>query len=152
MIFSIILRKPKAVVPRRRREAFAENHKLERAIESRPNSRMAGDAAVAEFGFFRNKCRAGLKEAHTPSAMEAYKKRTHEVVDRFLRRELSFPECIAALDAALMKLLRKLDTEELPALRAVMLASNARIMKEMERRERKRIKQRERRQAKLKKT
>jgi hypothetical protein len=84
--------------------------------------------------------------------MEAYKKRTQEVVDLFRRRELSFPECIAALDAALTKLMRTLDAEELPALRAVMLATNARIMKEMERRERKRIKQRERRQAKLKKT
>ena len=84
--------------------------------------------------------------------MEAYKKRTQEVVDLFRRRELSFPESIAALDAALTKLMRKLDAEELPALRAVMLATNARIMKEMERREHKRIKQRERRQAKLKKT
>jgi hypothetical protein len=84
--------------------------------------------------------------------MEAYKKRTQELVDLFRRRELSFPECIAALDAALMKLLRKLDAEELPALRAVMLANNTRIMKEMERRERKRMDQRERRQSKLKKT
>jgi hypothetical protein len=33
--------------------------------------------------------------------MEVYKRETQEVIKRFLARRLSFPECIAALDAAL---------------------------------------------------
>jgi len=66
--------------------------------------------------------------------MEVYKSETREVLDRFLGRRLSFPDCIAALDAALAGLLPRLRPEELPALRELMLANNAIVMKEMERR------------------
>ena len=66
--------------------------------------------------------------------MKAYKSETKQVVNRFLRRQLSFPKCIAALDAALAKLIPRLRPEDLDALRAVMLANNERVMKEMERR------------------
>lgn len=66
--------------------------------------------------------------------MEVYKSETKEVLNRFLGRRLSFPDCIAALDAALAGLLPRLRPEELPALRELMLANNAIVMKEMERR------------------
>src|SRR5450631_374502 len=66
--------------------------------------------------------------------MEVYKSETKEVLSRFLGRRLSFPDCIAALDAALAGLLPRLRPEELPALRELMLANNAVVMKEMERR------------------
>jgi hypothetical protein len=66
--------------------------------------------------------------------MEVYKSETKEVLSRFLGRRLSFPDCIAALDAALAGLLPRLRSEELPALRELMLANNAIVMKEMERR------------------
>ena len=66
--------------------------------------------------------------------MEVYKSETREVLDRLLGRRLSFPDCIAALDAALAGLLPRLRPEELPALRELMLANNAIVMKEMERR------------------
>jgi hypothetical protein len=66
--------------------------------------------------------------------MEVYKSETREVLDRFLARRLSFPDCIAALDAALAGLLPRLRPKELPALRELMLANNAIVMKEMERR------------------
>ena len=66
--------------------------------------------------------------------MEVYKAETREVLHRFLGHRLRFPDCIAALDAALAGLIPKLTPEQLPELRAVMLANNARIMKEMERR------------------
>src|ERR1700693_1498820 len=66
--------------------------------------------------------------------MEVYKSETKEVLSRFLGRRLSFPDCIAALDAALAGLLPRLRPEELPALRELMLANNAIVMKEMERR------------------
>jgi hypothetical protein len=58
---------------------------------------------------------------------------TQEVVRRFLCRQLTFPECIAALDAALAGFIPLMLPEELPALRAVMLANNETVMKEMER-------------------
>jgi hypothetical protein len=66
--------------------------------------------------------------------MEVYKSETTEVLSRFLGRRLSFPACIAALDAALAGLLPRLRADELPALRELMLANNAIVMKEMERR------------------
>jgi hypothetical protein len=68
--------------------------------------------------------------------MEVYKRETQEIVHRFLGHRLTFPDCIAALDAALAGLVPKLKPEQLPELRAVMLANNARVMKEMEKRER----------------
>jgi hypothetical protein len=33
--------------------------------------------------------------------MEVYKHQTEEIIRRFLKGRISFPECIAALDAAL---------------------------------------------------
>jgi hypothetical protein len=72
--------------------------------------------------------------------MEVYKSETREVLDRFLARRLNFPSCIAALDAALAGLLPRLRPDELPALRELMLANNEIVMKEMERRGRKRAK------------
>ena len=66
--------------------------------------------------------------------MEVYKRETQEVIRRFLARRLSFPQCIATLDAALAGLVPRLAGEELMNLRAVMLANNEIVMKEMERR------------------
>jgi hypothetical protein len=66
--------------------------------------------------------------------MEVYKSETKEVLSRFLGRRLSFPDCIAALDSALAGLLPRLRSDELPVLRELMLANNAIVMKEMERR------------------
>ena len=66
--------------------------------------------------------------------MEVYKSETREVLSRFLSRRITFPGCIAALDAALAGLLPRLRPEELPALRELMLANNEVVMKEMQRR------------------
>ena len=78
--------------------------------------------------------------------MEVYKSETKEVLNRFLHRRLKFPQCIAALDAALAGLIPDLRHEQLDELRAVMLANNEIVMKEMERRsaivEKQRIKRR----------
>jgi hypothetical protein len=56
----------------------------------------------------------------------------------FLRYQLSFANCISALDAALARLIPRLDQGQYPAqmiaLRAVMLANNEIVMEEMERR------------------
>jgi hypothetical protein len=54
-------------------------------------------------------------------------------VERFLRRDLSLQECIAALDAALVDFIPRLTGEQLVRLRVVMLANNEIVMKEMER-------------------
>jgi hypothetical protein len=64
--------------------------------------------------------------------MEVYKRETQQVIRRFLAHRLSFPECIAALDAALAGLVPRLTGEELPELRAVMLANNEIVTNEME--------------------
>ena len=66
--------------------------------------------------------------------MEVYESKTRKVVERFLRHELSFHDCIAALDAALADLIPRLNGEQLFRLRIVMLANNEIVMKEMERR------------------
>jgi len=66
--------------------------------------------------------------------MEAYKRETRRVIYRFIRRQLSFTNCIAALDAALARVIPRLRPDDLDALRAVMLANNEKVMKEMERR------------------
>ncbi len=66
--------------------------------------------------------------------MEVYKRETQEVIKRFLTHRLSFPECIAALDAALAGLVPRLTADELPVLRTLMMANNELVIKEMERR------------------
>ena len=66
--------------------------------------------------------------------MEVYKKETREVVRRFLVNQLSFPQCVAGLDAALAGLLPKLNPEQFDEVRAIMLANNDTVMDEMARR------------------
>ena len=66
--------------------------------------------------------------------MEVYEAETTEIVRRFLAHELSFPDCIAALDSALIRLMPRLTGRQITRLRVVMLANNEIVMKEMERR------------------
>jgi len=83
--------------------------------------------------------------------MEVYRQQTQKILKRFLDREITFPECIAALDHALAGRVKTLRPEELPNLRAVILANNETVMKEMAKRERDRVGRRERyRKSKLK--
>jgi hypothetical protein len=70
--------------------------------------------------------------------MEIYRKQTQKTLKSFLGRAITFPECIAALDHALARRIQTLLPEELPNLRAVMLANNETVMKEMEKREKQR--------------
>jgi hypothetical protein len=66
--------------------------------------------------------------------METYERRTQDVIELFLSRRLSFPDCIAALDAALAILIPSLKGEQIARLRIVMLANNEIVMKEMQKR------------------
>jgi CRP/FNR family cyclic AMP-dependent transcriptional regulator len=66
--------------------------------------------------------------------MEVYKSETSEVIKRFLRRRVSFDECMAALDAALADLTSRATSEQIASLRALILENNNIVMKEMERR------------------
>jgi hypothetical protein len=59
---------------------------------------------------------------------------TEEIIRPFLTHRLSFPQCIAALDAALAGLVQTVTGEQVLRLRIVMLANNEIVMKEMERR------------------
>jgi hypothetical protein len=64
--------------------------------------------------------------------VEVYKRETWDIVNRFIIHQLSFPNCIAALDAALAGVLPRVQPDQLAELRTVMLANNDRVMKEME--------------------
>ena len=56
------------------------------------------------------------------------------MIKRFLGHRLTFPACISALNAKLADLIPRLTGQDLAPLRAVMLANNEIVMKEMERR------------------
>ena len=66
--------------------------------------------------------------------MEAYKSKADKAIKLFLDREISFPDCLSALDAALADLIPRLTDQQLVQLRALMLTNNEIVMKEMERR------------------
>ena len=68
------------------------------------------------------------------SSIEVYERETDEIVKRFLSGRVSFPDCIAALDAALAALVPTLTGEDIRRLRVVMLANNEIVMSEMQRR------------------
>jgi hypothetical protein len=54
-----------------------------------------------------------LAGAILQSSMNAYKSETREVIQRFLDRKISFPDCIAALNAALADLTPRLTSEQI---------------------------------------
>jgi hypothetical protein len=66
--------------------------------------------------------------------MDIYERETTEVVKLFLAGNISFPECIAALDSALEDLIPRLKPEDATRLRIVMLSNNEIVMNEMGRR------------------
>jgi hypothetical protein len=66
--------------------------------------------------------------------VEKYRKQTKAILKLFLRRQHTFPRCIADLDAALADLIPRLQPADIPALRIEILANNDAVMKEMERR------------------
>jgi hypothetical protein len=71
---------------------------------------------------------------YTSNAVETYRRETPQVIDRFLDHRLSFPDCIAALDAALADFIPRMTKEQLDSVRALLLANNEIVVKEMERR------------------
>jgi CRP-like cAMP-binding protein len=66
--------------------------------------------------------------------MEVYKSETREAIKCFLRRRLSFQDCLAALDTALADLTSRATGEQIASLRPLILENNDIVMKEMERR------------------
>ena len=62
--------------------------------------------------------------------MDTYRRETRKLIDRFHR--LSFPDCIAALEAALADFMYRFNPEQLDSVRALMLTNNDIVMKEME--------------------
>ena len=67
--------------------------------------------------------------------MQVYERRTEEVISLFLNRSISFPECIAALDATLAAFMPRMTHDQIDHVRVVMLANNEIVVKEMERRD-----------------
>jgi CRP/FNR family transcriptional regulator, cyclic AMP receptor protein len=66
--------------------------------------------------------------------VEVYKRATRKVIRRFRDQRLSFPDCIAALDAALADLTLRLTDEQIVAARPLIMENNDIVMKEMGRR------------------
>jgi hypothetical protein len=66
--------------------------------------------------------------------MGVYKSETGEVVKRFLDHRLNYRDCICSLDAALAALIPRLQCEELPALRELMVLNREMVMAELKRR------------------
>ncbi len=68
--------------------------------------------------------------------MEVYKRETRKLVQRFLKDQITFTECIHALDASLADLVSstRFKGEDLPELRLIIMANNETVMKELERR------------------
>ena len=66
--------------------------------------------------------------------MEVYERETKETIRRFLAHKIAFPACIAALDAALARLIPHVQPAQLYDLRDLMLANNNTVMDEMARR------------------
>ena len=99
-------------------------------LESAQEPDLENDAAINDLYFLHDRKMTALDRA----VYELVK--VQEIVNRFLGHRLTFPACIAALDAALAGLVSKLKPDQLPELRAVMLANNASVMTEMEKRER----------------
>jgi len=63
--------------------------------------------------------------------MEVYKGETREIIRRFRNRDLDYPGCIAALDAALAGLIPSLACEQLGELRVILLANDEEVHKEL---------------------
>jgi hypothetical protein len=66
--------------------------------------------------------------------MGTYQRETLKVVARFLHHQVSYADCVAALDAQLAKLISRLTGGQIADLRALMLSNNETVMAEMARR------------------
>ena len=67
--------------------------------------------------------------------VRVYERETQDVIKRFVRHKLSFAQCIAALDAAMMRVAPDLNDGNLSSLHALMLANSEAMTRETERRE-----------------
>ncbi len=65
--------------------------------------------------------------------MEVYKRETQRVIQMFLNHEITFNECLSALDVALGALLPTLRVEQRASLHDLILANEEIVMRERER-------------------
>src|SRR5580704_12187884 len=77
---------------------------------------------------------SGSAGGYTSITMEVYKDETSEILRRFRTHRLTFPQCIAAMDAALTGIMPKLTDEQIHSVREIILANNEAVTTEMERR------------------
>ena len=77
------------------------------------------------------------------SAIGKFKADTGATIDLFLARKITLPDCLDTLADALTKVKPKLERSEFPAFTDIVIANNARVMREAEKRERNRMASRE---------
>lgn len=70
------------------------------------------------------------------NAIERYKKATEEIVQRYVDREITFPQCVDELANILARAKRTFVPEDIVAVRDVMHANNDRALKELRKRQR----------------
>jgi hypothetical protein len=66
--------------------------------------------------------------------MEAYEQRTRDIIELFLSRRIGYPVCVSALNAALAAFIPTLTAEQIPRLRALLLANDDIVTNKLERR------------------
>jgi hypothetical protein len=86
----------------------------------------------------RNSAKKRVVKLPHPNSIDAFRADTGFVVDQFLTSKITLPDCLNALADAFTKVKLKLERSELPALTGVVMANNARVMTEAEKRERNR--------------
>jgi hypothetical protein len=65
--------------------------------------------------------------------MHIYKREIGEILRRFIACEITYPECLAALDAALDAVVRELDPRDLPELQSILASNHDIVAKQMAR-------------------
>jgi hypothetical protein len=77
------------------------------------------------------------------SPIGKFKADTGATVDQFLARKITLPDCLTALADALTRIKAEVSREEFPAITDIVIANNAKVMREAEKRERNRKASRE---------
>lgn len=66
--------------------------------------------------------------------MDAFKRATGRIIDRFMRHACTLPACVEALDAELAGFIPRMTDGQLADLREVLMKNNDLVMEEMTRR------------------
>lgn len=81
-----------------------------------------------------NVCTVRVASRKACNEMEVYKRETEEIIGRFRSGKLSYPDCLAALDAAFVGVVPYLTEAQMVSFRAITAAANEAVTQEIQRR------------------